>query len=521
VSLGDLDGDGLLDLAVTNLNSNTVSVLLNTTTPGTIALTPSFATQQTFPTGVRPFSVSLGDVNGDGLIDLVIANQASNTVSVIQNTTPQPEIGNAVGTGTILNDDIATVSISSTRGIEGTNLVATATLSQVVDVDVTVTLTPSIQMGDTARASDLSLAPQTITIAAGQLTSSISIPTNDNTIVDGTRIFTLSLSNLSAMGRDVTLGVATTTGIILDNDGAPVDPPVIPPGSSNTRLYAVAAGSGGGPRVLVFNADGSLRFDFFAFSPDFLGGVSVATADIDGDTIDDIIVGAGPGGGPIVSVFRGTDQSLLTSFFALPQQFTGGVQVSAEDGGLIAIGAGPGGGPVVTLFQVTGSTVTMVNSFFAFSPLFTGGVSVGLEGTTLVVGAGAGGGPVVSVFNALTGAFQSSFFAFDATFTGGVSVAASTINGQLSILVGPGLGAAPAGQFNAQGQLQQAFSLPGSLGGIRVGFADRDGDGIDDTVLLGSGLFVPSTLRLLDLDGDELESLSPFGSVFTGGIFVG
>ena len=49
-----------------------MSVLLNTTAPG--AATPSFAAKQDFTTGSGPFSVALGDLNGDGKPDLAVAN---------------------------------------------------------------------------------------------------------------------------------------------------------------------------------------------------------------------------------------------------------------------------------------------------------------------------------------------------------------------------------------------------------------------------------------------------------------
>src|SRR5438552_2551988 len=85
VTLGDVNLDGKLDLAVANLNSATVSVLLNTTTPG--AATPTFAARQDFVAGTLPASVTVGDVNGDGKLDLAVANQGSTTVSVLLNTT--------------------------------------------------------------------------------------------------------------------------------------------------------------------------------------------------------------------------------------------------------------------------------------------------------------------------------------------------------------------------------------------------------------------------------------------------
>ena len=78
-----MNGDGKPDLVVANDGSNTVSVLLGNGN-GT------FQAQQTFATGVDPTSVALGDVNGDGKPDLVVANDGSDTVSVL--------LGNGNGT---------------------------------------------------------------------------------------------------------------------------------------------------------------------------------------------------------------------------------------------------------------------------------------------------------------------------------------------------------------------------------------------------------------------------------------
>jgi hypothetical protein len=85
IALGDLNGDGKLDVAAGNNNAGTVSVLLNTTAPGAAA--PAFAPKQDFATGFNPRSISFGDLNGDGRLDLTIPNNGSGNVSVLVNTT--------------------------------------------------------------------------------------------------------------------------------------------------------------------------------------------------------------------------------------------------------------------------------------------------------------------------------------------------------------------------------------------------------------------------------------------------
>jgi len=89
VVLGDVDGDGKPDLVVGNAYSNAFTVLRNTTSPGVIT-TDSFAPKVDFITGVWPFVVAVGDVDGDGKPDVVAANRTSNSLSVFRNATSSP-----------------------------------------------------------------------------------------------------------------------------------------------------------------------------------------------------------------------------------------------------------------------------------------------------------------------------------------------------------------------------------------------------------------------------------------------
>jgi hypothetical protein len=81
VVTGDFNGDGRLDLAVVNTNSDTVSILLGKG-DGT------FQPAQTYATGHEPGSLAVGDFNGDGKLDIVTTNYG--TVSVL--------LGNGDGT---------------------------------------------------------------------------------------------------------------------------------------------------------------------------------------------------------------------------------------------------------------------------------------------------------------------------------------------------------------------------------------------------------------------------------------
>jgi hypothetical protein len=195
----------------------------------------------------------------------------------------------------------------------------------------------------------------------------------------------------------------------------------------------VGAGPGGGPRVTVFSGlNGAILLDFFAFESTFTGGVNLAAGLIDGDSNYDIIVGAGAGGGPRIKVLSGANLAVIQDFFAYDPTFLGGVYVgSGNIGGgsfdKILVGAGAGGGPNVRVFDNSGN---MVQNFFAYAVGFSGGVrvSTGLMSSTstsadIITGAGIGGGPNVSTFNSLNQPFPLNFFAFDPSFTGGIFVA--------------------------------------------------------------------------------------------------
>ena len=85
VAVGDVNGDGRADIAALNYGNASVGILLGAATPGT------FGAAVTYPTGgTAPFFLKLGDVNGDGRLDVVAANNSSNNVSVLLNLAATP-----------------------------------------------------------------------------------------------------------------------------------------------------------------------------------------------------------------------------------------------------------------------------------------------------------------------------------------------------------------------------------------------------------------------------------------------
>ncbi|MFH1187334.1 MAG: S8 family serine peptidase [bacterium] len=107
------------------------------------------------------------------------------------------------------------------------------------------------------------------------------------------------------------------------------------------------------PLVNIFDSQGNLKDNFFAFAENFRGGVNVAAGDINGDGIDEIIAGAGFTGGPHVRIFD-SHGNLQGQFFAFAENFRGGVNVAAgeiitEGAAEIISGAGQNSPPYVRI----------------------------------------------------------------------------------------------------------------------------------------------------------------------------
>lgn len=269
-----------------------------------------------------------------------------------------------------------------------------------------------------------------------------------------------------------------------------------------TGAELVVGTDAGGPPIvsLIDPVTQVARSKFLAFEGTFYGGVRVAVGDVTGDAVPDLVTGAGPSGGPAVKVFNGKTGEVVASFFAYGASFTGGVYVATGDvtgDGVAEIitGAGAGGGPQVSVFD--GDTGRQLSSFFAYASTVRSGVRVasgdvdGDRRADIVTAPGYGGGPHIRTFSmdSSTLAFvaTSGFMAFDPSFIGGLNVAVGNVIGDEKAEIVTGAGATGGPQvsvFTPAGDMLASFFAYGTdfRGGVRVGVADLTGDRVGEII---------------------------------------
>jgi hypothetical protein len=176
LAVGDINGDGKPDLVIANSADNTVSVLLNTTPTG--ATVPSFASQVTFAAGPDPVCVALGDLNGDGLLDIVVADALapeSGDITVLLNTTPPgaavpsfapaqtlaaPDSPGIVKVGDINGDGNPDIVVADEGGLQGSPTTVSVLVNMTAPGASTLAFAPqqTFATGPDSMLADMALA---------------------------------------------------------------------------------------------------------------------------------------------------------------------------------------------------------------------------------------------------------------------------------------------------------------------------------------------------------------------------
>lgn len=86
VKVGDLNGDGLADIAVTHRIEGSMSVIKNNSSLTSL----DFQLAGNWATSARPWGIDMGDLDGDGDLDMVVTDRESPTINVFTNITSDP-----------------------------------------------------------------------------------------------------------------------------------------------------------------------------------------------------------------------------------------------------------------------------------------------------------------------------------------------------------------------------------------------------------------------------------------------
>ncbi len=493
-AIGDLDGDGKTDIAVVNIMSNTISVYRNTSVVGSLT-SSSFASKVDFATGSEPISVSIGDLDGDGKLDLVVTNQVSRSISVYRNTSTTGSITpssfaakvdflnggsgpNSIAIGDLDDDgkpeiivgNNSITSISIFKNTSATGAINAGSFAP--KIDITTGITPTdIAIGDldgdskpdlaianfgSATVSILKNTTTTGVISAGSFANKVDFATGStpNSIAigdfDGDGKFDLSVAN----GLDNTVSIIrniSTLGVINSSSFAPrVDFAV----TLGPRWIAATDIDGDGKLDLALtNADGSASsvsvlkntsspgpFNSSSFMPkvDFATGptpTTVAIGDLDGDGKPDLT--AVNQGSSTVSVIRNTVSPPIPTILSFA----------------------PSSGAIGTPVTITGSNFSPspANNIVYFGAIKATVTSASATQLTVVVPIGATYQPITVTVNGLTAYSNGSFVP---SFNGGSVFSVNSFAPRVDLLNGYSPISAGLGDINLDGKLDIAIANP-------------------------------------------------------------
>ena len=454
---GDFNGDGKIDLAVANSSlingtvGNSVSILLGNG-DGT------FQAAVNYPAGSTPFSLATGDFNGDGKTDLVAADIGSNSIAILLGNgdgTFQPLVSYSAGVKT------ASVAVGDFNGDGKADIVA----SNFGDNTVSVLL----GNGDGTFAKAVSYAA-------------------------GTGPYFVAIGDFNSDGK-ADLAVTDSTGggvaILPGNGDGTFQDAVIYAAGPNPDYVAVgdfngdgkpdlAVANGNGVGVLIGNGDGT-----FQTQVNYAAGMTtdfVATGDFNGDGKLDLAFVASPN---VVGIMFGKGDGT----------FQAAVDYTA--------GGGADGPAVVGDFNGDGrSDIAVVSNFSNLASVFLG-VAPAATTTTLTVSANpsAYGAPVTLTATVLPKTANGNVTFFDGTTILGTGTLAA---GQASLTTSLLASSARSltGFYNGN-----TSGLPSKSSVVKQTVNQSPQSGFNSPVQY-SGLNMPESVAIGDFNGDGAPDLA-------------
>ncbi|MEX1275436.1 MAG: FG-GAP-like repeat-containing protein [Bacteroidota bacterium] len=429
LAVGEMNGDGKMDLIVTNSGDATVSVYLNVGS-GSFSLAPP----ATFTTGATPSGVIVADLDGDARFDLATVNSTANSVSILRSRIDQFSLTRStvsLSQPTVVSGSSITVTLQA-KDINGSNVTSGGAT---VAFFTTGAGTSTVTLGSVTDHNDGTYSASVAGILAG---SAVSIGASVNGAVVTSSLPAVSVVPGPAVASNaiipggVTIGVNETTDLLLyarDANGNMVNV-----GGATVVFSLTGGGTSAGTFGSVFdNGNGIYSASFTGTVP---GATRTLSATFNGTTI-------------------GTSLPLVTVVINPPVIHS------------LSTTSGVAGSPVV--ISGTGfSPIPSLNDVY-FGPAKATVTAASPTSLTVAVPAGAVYGPVTVLANGLT---DQSREHFSKPFVSADSILSFTAVSPVSTNSTPR--GVVTGDFNADGKIDVAFANFGS-NNINVVLGNGDG----------------------------------------------
>jgi hypothetical protein len=284
LEVGDLNGDGKLDVVVTNGGGNTISVFQNTSSPGVISMAPSIDLETT----QSPMFVSIGDLDKDGKLDIATANSNNfglGTVSVLRNTssagtiTFAPRVDFNAGEG-----GVWCVKLEDIDNDESLDILVTSGGSALLSVFRNISTPGSLNAGSFEPKVDFATGSYPAIMATGDFDGDHRTDVAVGNAVDNT---------ISLFRNTATAGAINSSSFTREDisSPAPWNPTTGDVDGDGQLDILVRDGSNG--NIIVYKNSSTIGSFSFSPYPINTGGglpLGISIADLDGDTKADLMM---------------------------------------------------------------------------------------------------------------------------------------------------------------------------------------------------------------------------------------
>ena len=458
IVINDVDRDGKPDLLTTSWNSNNIAIMKNSSTKGTIAFAATINQSAS-----APYYIAAGDIDGDGLPDIVYTDVTGSKASVLRNTGSAGAITFAAAGDFNAGTSPSAVALADLDGDGRLDMA----VSQ-IDYNLSV-------FKNTSSVGAVSFMPKQ-DYASGQ-------HYGENNIVIG---------DINGDGRPdpiVTAELRRAVSIFINN---------VKPEPFISSFTPTAGATGSTITITGSNFTGTTAVSF--------GGVPAASFTVNSATSMIAVVGnGGPGN---VSATNAYGTGVQPGFaYGIPPVITSVAPASGVVGTAVIItGSGFGATPANNTVYIGGvqATVTAAsaNSLTVTAPagINNGPVTVTANNLT------AYSQPFITTFPGATGSFSATNFAPRIDRANGGNAATGDIDGdgKLDLILAKSAGLTVARNTGSNGFISFAanVSFPAGTSPYRVATGDLDGDGKTDAVVINFDAYSISLFRNTSTPGN-------------------